>query len=71
MNNSSFYSADKATHLKIVVVALIAATVVAVIGISARDLDLGTDVLTAQVRGPAIKAGQPVIVTGRDGSTIR
>ncbi len=46
---------------------------VAVIGISARNLDLGTDVLTAQtqIRGPALKAGQPVILTGRDGVTVR
>ncbi len=71
MNNTSFYSADRATHLKIVIVSLVAATLVAVIGISARTVDLGTDVLTAQERGPAVKAGQPVVVTGRDGVTIR
>jgi hypothetical protein len=71
MNNTSFYSADRTTHLKIIVVSLVAATLVAVIGISARNVDLGTDVLTAQVRGPAIKAGQPVVMTGRDGVAIR
>jgi len=36
MNNSSFFTADQATHLKIVVVALLASIVVMVVGIAAR-----------------------------------
>ena len=36
MNNSSFFTADRTTHLKIVVVSLLASIVVMVIGISAR-----------------------------------
>jgi hypothetical protein len=70
MNNTSLYTADRATHLKIVVVALIAATAIAGIGIAARGVDLGTDILTAQ-RGPAIKAGAPVVWTARDTHIIR
>jgi hypothetical protein len=52
------YSADRKTHLKIVVIGLLCATVVAVVGISARvtDMDLGTS--------PLVKAGQAVNVTG-------
>jgi len=68
--NWSIYTADRATHLKIVVVGLAAALLIAVIGISAHELNLGTDILTA--KGPAvIKAGGPVVVTDRDGPLIR
>jgi hypothetical protein len=68
--NWSIYTADRATHLKIVVVGLAAALLIAVIGISARELNLGTDILTAQ--GPSvIKAGGPVVMTDRDAPMIR
>jgi hypothetical protein len=68
--NWSLYTADRATHFKIVVVGLAAALLIAVIGISASQLNLGTDVLSAQ--GPTvIKAGGPVAVTGRESSVIR
>jgi hypothetical protein len=51
--NHSMYGADRATHLKIVVIGLLCATVVAVIGIFANvggNIDLGT--------APLVKAGQ-------------
>jgi len=68
--NWSMYTADRTTHLKIVVVGLAAALLISVIGITAQQLNLGTDILTAQ--GPSvIKAGGPVIFTDRAGSTIR
>jgi len=68
--NWSLYTADRATHLKIVVVALIAGTLIAGFGIAARDLNLGTDILTA--RGPAVQQpGSTVLFTSRDISTIR
>lgn len=68
--NWSMYTADRTTHLKIVVVGLAAALLISVIGISAREFNLGTDIMTAQ--GPiVIKAGAPVIFTDRSGSTIR
>ena len=68
--NWSMYTADRTTHLKIVVVGLTAALMIAVIGISARTLNLGTDILTAQ-NPTVIKAGGPVIFTTRDSATIR
>ena len=68
--NWSMYTADRSTHLKIVVVGLAAALLIAVIGISARELNLGTDILTAQ-NPTVIKAGGPVVTTDRDGPTIR
>ena len=49
--NWSMYTADRTTHLKIVVVGLCAALLISVIGISARNLNLGTDIMTAQCRG--------------------
>jgi cytochrome oxidase Cu insertion factor (SCO1/SenC/PrrC family) len=64
------YTADRTTHLKIVVVGLATAVLISVIGISARELNLGTDIMTAQAP-TVIKAGGPVIFTDRSGSTIR
>jgi len=68
--NSSLYTADRTTHLKIVVVGLVAAILIAVIGISARELNLGTDVMAAQTPG-VIKAGGPVVLTDKVGSVVR
>jgi hypothetical protein len=68
--NWSMYTADRTTHLKIVVVGLAAALLVSVISISARELNLGVDIMTAQAP-TVIKAGSPVIVTDRGRSTIR
>jgi hypothetical protein len=68
--NWSLYTADRATHLKIVVVALVAGTLIAGFGIAARDLNLGTDVLTA--RGPTVETPSPTVVfTSREIPTIR
>jgi hypothetical protein len=70
--NHSMYSADRATHLKIVVVALIGATLVAGIGIAARVTDsAATATARLKTDGPIIKAGQPVIITSNDGSAVR
>jgi hypothetical protein len=68
--NWSIYTADRSTHLKIVVVGLAAALLIAVISISAREFNLGTDIMAAQVPS-VIKAGGPVVLTNRDGATIR
>jgi hypothetical protein len=56
--NHSMYSADRHTHLKIVVIGLVCATMVAAVGIFAHvgDVDLGT--------APLVKAGQPTAMTG-------
>jgi hypothetical protein len=63
--NHSIHSADKATHLKIVVLALVAGIAVAVIGISARtSADYSQ---TAHV----VKAGKPVVVTSSDISKVQ
>jgi hypothetical protein len=69
--NHSFYSADRMTHLKIVVVALVAAIGVAGIGISARlSVDDGLT-QTARVSGPVVKASKSVVMTSSDQAVIR
>ena len=66
--NHSIHSADRATHLKIVVVALVAGICVAAFGIAARtNVDYS---LTAQSTH-IIKAGKPVAVTSSGTSEIR
>ena len=57
--NHSIYSADRSTHLKIVVVALIAGIAVAGFGISARTGSDEDYTQTARV----IKAGKPMAIT--------
>jgi hypothetical protein len=63
--NHSIHSADRSTHLKIVVVALVAGIAVAAFGISARTSPDYAQ--TAHV----IKAGKPVAVTSSDTSMVR
>jgi hypothetical protein len=65
--NHSIYSADRATHMKIVVVALIAGIAVAGFGVSARLTSDDGYTQTARV----IKAGKPVTITSSDTSMIR
>lgn len=64
--NHSIYSADRTTHLKIVVVALVAGIAVAGFGISARSTDDGYT-QTARV----IKAGKAVTMTNSETTAIR
>ncbi len=64
--NHSIHSADRATHMKIVVVALVAGICVAAFGIAAR-----TNIDYSQTAAHIIKAGKPVVVTSSDTSRIR
>ena len=65
MNNSSLFTADQSTHLKIVVVSLLASIVVMAIGIAARPQASAT--AQATVYKP-----QPVMATEVTGAmTIR
>jgi hypothetical protein len=64
--NHSIYSADRSTHLKIVVVALVAGIAVAGFGISART---SSDDYTQTAR--VIKAGKPVAVTSANTVVVR
>jgi hypothetical protein len=64
--NHSIYSADRSTHLKIVVVALVAGIAVAGFGISART---SSDDYTQTAR--VMKAGKAVTITSATTSTVR
>ena len=68
MNNSSMFTADRMTHLKIVVVALVCATMVAGIGIAARVTD-GTTTASG-LQATVIKATAPV-TAATDSNTVR
>jgi hypothetical protein len=65
--NHSIYSADRTTHLKIVVVALVAGIVVAGLGISARTSSDDGYAQSARV----LKAGAPVAITNSNASVVR
>jgi hypothetical protein len=64
--NHSIYSADRSTHLKIVVVALVAGIAVAAFGISARN---NSDDYTQTAR--VMKAGKAVTVTSTNAAVVR
>ncbi len=63
--NHSIRSADRATHLKVVVVALVAGIAVAAFGIVTRG-----SVDYTQTAG-VIKAGKPVAITSSDATMVR
>jgi ABC-type proline/glycine betaine transport system permease subunit len=56
MNNTSMFTADRMTHLKIVVVSLVCATLVAAVGVTSRIADAGN----ARLESTVIKAGPPM-----------
>ena len=65
--NHSFYSADRSTHIKIVVAALVAGIVVSGLALSTRtNPDQGFE-QSARV----IKAGKPVVITNSGASVVR
>jgi hypothetical protein len=64
MNNSSFFTADRTTHLKIVSIALLASIAVIVVGIAARPhIDAGSPQI--------VKAAPAMLATGDDNAIIR
>ena len=65
--NHSIYSADRMTHLKIVVVALVAGILVAGFSISLRNSSDEGLTQTARV----MKAGKPVVITSSGSSVVR
>jgi len=67
--NHSLVTADSATHLKIVVVALIGAILVVGVGIGARVA--GTATMGLDANGPVLKAGHPAVYTSHSGSFVR
>ena len=69
--NHSFYSADRTTHLKIVVVALVAAIGVAGFGISSRLMSDDPSLQTARANTPVLKASRTMMITSSDTQVVR
>ena len=67
MNNASLLTADRATHLKIVVLSLVCATLVAGIGIASRLSESRQGQIEATVVAPA----KPVSAAATFDRTIR
>jgi hypothetical protein len=67
MNNTTLLTADRATYMKIVVMALVASIVVIVVAITVH---ISPDDQSAQVQaaGPPVKAGKPHVVS--QGNTV-
>ena len=71
MNNASFETADRTTHVKIVVVALVLSIAVLAVGITASSNWAEDTSAHLQAKGPPIKAGGPVVVTRSNTSVVR
>jgi len=69
--NSSFFTCDSATHLKIATVSLVAAFVVTAVAIHARIGDRVNSVASAKTNGMVVKAGKPMVYSTRDDSAVR
>ena len=67
--NHSIYSADRTTHLKIVVVALVAGIALAGFSISSRNTS--DEGLTQTAGTHVMKAGKPVVITSSRNSVVR
>jgi hypothetical protein len=63
MSNASLRTADQTTHLKIVVLSLIASVVVMVVCITARPVPDSVATARAQAIEPVVKAGKPVAIS--------
>jgi hypothetical protein len=71
IDNSTIFAADRTTHVKIVMVALVASIAVLLVGIMARNTTAADTTTRIQVAGPAVKAGKPVAISHSDATAIR
>jgi hypothetical protein len=70
--NHSLATADRTTHLKVVIVALVAAIVVVTVGIAARVTAMDTETARVRTQGVVVvKAGAPTTYTRTDTPAIR
>jgi hypothetical protein len=70
--NHSLATADRTTHLKVVIVALVAAIVVVTVGIAARVTAMDTETARVRTQGVVVvKAGAPKAYTRTDTPAIR
>jgi hypothetical protein len=65
MNNSSMFTADRGTHLKIVVVSIICATLVAGVGVAARVAPAG------HMEATVVTVGKPMTASTTEETSVR
>jgi hypothetical protein len=70
MNNSSLFTADRMTHLKVVVVAMVCATLVAGVGVAARVTDSSAPG-HGRMEATVIKAPKPITASTSETRTVR
>jgi uncharacterized membrane protein AbrB (regulator of aidB expression) len=68
MNNTTMFTADRVTHLKIVVVALVAATAVLLVAVSARFAQFES---TTSLQASAPGQLAPITEASRSGVALR
>jgi hypothetical protein len=68
--NYTLMAANRTTHLKVVMVSLIASIVI-VVGVTAARPSLPDMSTQLEARAPVLKAGQPMIWTSSEKVTIR
>jgi len=69
--NSSLSTCDRATHLRIVAVALVTSTIVVMAAAHARIGETGGLTAGAGMSGSVVKAGEPSVYSARDDLIIR
>ena len=69
--NHSLMTASRTTHLKIVVVALMAAIVVVAVGIATRVTAMDSETARIRTQGVVVKAGKPAAYSTTDSPSIR
>ena len=68
MKNSSLVTADRVMHLKIVVLSLVCATLIAGVGIAGRVTE---NTSATRIETTVVKAGKPVTAASTANRTIR
>ena len=71
MNNSTIFTADRTTHVKVVAIALVASIAVLVVGIAARSTPAADSASRIQTAGPVLKVGKPMAISHSDTTAIR
>jgi hypothetical protein len=69
--NYSLATADRTTHLKVVIVALVAAILVVTAGIAARVTSVDTETARVRTQGVVVKAGTPTAYTRAETPPLR
>jgi hypothetical protein len=69
--NYSLATADRTTHLKVVVVALVAAILVVAGGIAARVTSIDNETARMRTQSVVVKAGAPTTYTRTETPSVR